>query len=229
MKAAIVDDEKSALEKLCKHLAVYGEKHGIEIETCEFSDVFLLLINYKPEYDVIFMDINLLGLNGMDGAKKLREQDPEVPIVFVTSLVRYATEGYSVNAFDYIVKPYSYEAVEMTVDALLKRVKNKEIVVSNLGGYTRIPVSSIQYVEINKHRVLYHTDFGVVDVWGSMAKAENELKDAGFAKCGASWLVNLHQVKAVEGNWVTVGDIKIRVSRAKKKEFLLKLHEIVAR
>lgn len=230
MRIAIVEDETQAAEKLGDFIRRYGRENGRTFEISEFRDTASFLFGYKPEYDLVFMDIEMPGRNGMDGAKKLREFDPDVTLVFVTGLMHYAVKGYEVGATDYLVKPYSYEAFEMTFSAALKRSENSglSVTVRNMSGYTRIPLSSVYYVEVNKHRVVYHTDSGIVDVWGSMKSAESALPPLSFARCGASFLVNLARVRSVDGDTVTVGGERLKISRSKKKDFLRSLNAFVA-
>ena len=230
MRIAIVEDDKEAAEKLSGFIRHYGRENGRAFEIAEFRDTASFLIGYKPKYDLVFMDIEMPGRNGMDGAKKLRECDPEVPLVFVTGLMHYAVKGYEVGALDYLVKPYSYEAFAMTFSAAVKKSENAEqsVTVRNMNGYVRIPLSSVYYIEVNKHRVLYHTDGGTVDVWGSMKTAESALPPRLFAKCGASFLVNLSYVRSVEGDVAAVGGDLLKISRSKKKSFLRALGAFVA-
>ena len=231
MKVAIVEDDGAAADKLRSYLKLYTNKRGTEFDVTVFSDAVFFLFSYKPEYDCIFMDIDLPFLNGMDGALKLRESDPHVPIIFVTSLAKYAVRGYEASALDYLVKPYSFEALEMSVTRAIERAEALEsgsITVKNMEGARRITFDSIYYVEVHKHRLLYHTDTGVVDVWGSMPDAEKVLPAHRFCKCGASWLVNLGRVRAIHGNFVTVGGEELKISRARKKAFMAALHAYIS-
>lgn len=231
MKIAIVEDSDVAQNVLRECLLRYGNEHESEFEALHFKDVVSFLFGYRPEYDCVFMDIDLPDKNGIEGAKKLRECDPWVPLVFVTALAHYAVKGYGVGATDYLVKPYTYAAFELAMNAVVSKRKNSgsDITVRNLEGSTRIPLESIYYVEVNKHRVMYHTDFGIVDVWGSMKSAEAAFPKDSFVKCGASWLINLRHVRGVTGSEVLVGGDKIKISRAKRKEFMAALHEYMIR
>lgn len=231
-KVAVVEDDKAAAEKLRGFLTRYSEEHGVEFETTVYSDAVFFLFGYKPDFNCIFMDIDLPYLNGMDGALRLRESDPAVPIIFVTSLAQYAVKGYEASALDYLVKPYSYESFAMAVSRAIARAKTLEegsVTVRNVEGAHRISFDSIYYVEVHGHRLLYHTDSGVVDVWGSMPDAEGALPSDRFCKCGASWLVNLSHVRSIKGDYVFVGGDSLKISRARKKPFIAALHEYIER
>ena len=167
-------------------------------------------------------------MTGMEAAKHLRERDSLVPLVFVTALSSFAVEGYSVGAADYLVKPYPYDALVFSLDRLFRRTAHcGEVTVRNMDGYIRIPVDSIFYVEVNRHRLLYHTDSGIYDVWGSMRTAESALPAGSFARCGVSYLVNLRNVTEVAGDDVKVGGSVIKISRAKKRSFMSALNAYI--
>lgn len=230
MNIAVVEDNDSEAAFIRGFIDRYFKEKNMQCKVTVFSDALFFLFGYKPEFDCVFMDIDLPNLNGLDGAKKLRESDPAVPLVFVTSLARYAVKGYGVGALDYLVKPFSYENFALTMDTVCTHTKlnsQSSVTVRNLDGYKVIPTCSIYYVEVRKHRIMYHTDTGIIDVWGSMPSAEAGLPKESFVKCGASWLVNLKNVKSVSGNTVTVGKDILKISRAKKKEFMTALHEYI--
>ena len=108
MRVAIVDDEREMRQMLTDYIKRFSEESGIEMEFTEFDHgAFFCRIIECGTIFVIF-DIEMPGLNGMETAKKIREIDTGVTIIFVTNMAQYAIEGYAVDAVDYIVKPISY-------------------------------------------------------------------------------------------------------------------------
>ena len=103
MKIYVLEDEKAVSDKLCAYIDRYCGERGYTAEVKVFPNAFDLLENYHADADILFMDIQLPLMSGMDAAKKLRETDKKVLIVFVTNLAQYAVEGYEVNAFDFIL------------------------------------------------------------------------------------------------------------------------------
>ena len=109
---AIVDDDENIRQQLQSYLKKYTENFGEDFVVSEFSIPEAFLTNYKSNYDVVFMDIDMPGMNGLQAAKRLRELDEKVVLIFVTNLAQYAIKGYEVAATDFVVKPVEYSKFE---------------------------------------------------------------------------------------------------------------------
>ena len=228
MKVVIVEDDERESDRLSGYVSKYASGRGETADITVYPNALVFLSRYAPGADVVFMDIDMPDMTGMEAAKHLRERDSLVPLVFVTALSSFAVEGYSVGASDFLVKPYPYDALVFSLDKLFRRTAYcGEVTVRNMDGYIRIPVDSIFYVEVNRHRLLYHTDSGIYDVWGSMRTAESALPAGSFARCGVSYLVNLRNVTEVAGDDVKVGGSVIKISRAKKRSFMSALNAYI--
>lgn len=228
MKLAIVEDNALFTETLRGYMERYADAHNMKCEIDAFPTSDQFLFHYKPGYDCIFLDMDMPGTHGLDAAKELRKTDSNVLIVFSTSYTQFALDGYEVAAAGYLVKPYSYEQFSMTMARVQRKreaQQNRMIAVRNRDGETEIAADGLYYVEQSRHHLLYHTDVGVVDVWGTMPMAVEKLAEfSGFAKCGASYLINLRHVKAVETDTVLVESEQIPISHGKRKEFLQALN-----
>lgn len=223
MKVAIVEDEDAAAEKLQSGLERYARENGIAIEAVRFVDPTLLLEAYRPVYDIILMDIVMPHVNGFAAAKKLRELDEEVLLIFVTNMQNYAVKGYEVSAFDFIVKPFTYGVLEAKLARACKRLGERQtgacISVTVERSVKVLPVLKVHYVEIRGHTLTYHTQEGCFTARDTLEHAEAML-GAGFARCNNSFLVNLAHVRGVDKNNVIVAGEMLAVSRNKKKEFM---------
>lgn len=160
----------------------------------------------------------------MDAARKLRERHSKVIIVFVTNMVQYAVEGYSVQASDFIVKPANAASVSRVMDRVTVLADNnsdKTISVKDAvsGSISMLRVGDIYYVEVSLHRLTWHTIAGNIADWGTLDSVQSKLPTKVFSRCHVSYLVNLEHVKEVKKDQVTVGNDVLPVSRSQKKKF----------
>lgn len=225
VKIGILEDERIRSDELQNFLQKYQATHpGFEYVAEVFDTGNKLIFNYTKNYDVLFMDICLPDALGIDIAKEIRKTDENVMIIFVTNLTQYAIEGYSVNAYDYILKPLLYDAFEIKLNRILNVLLHKHtrrwLTLKTKQETFRIEIDSILYVEVSGHNLIFHTDQREYNIWGTLSKYENELDAAFFSRCNACYLVNLKYVQTVRGNTVTVNGIDLAVSHARRKEFL---------
>lgn len=225
IEVAIIEDENDAAEKLTAALRRYGDEKGETVKSAVFTCVEAFLSDYKPRYDAVFLDIMLPGITGMAGAHKLREVDPYVPLIFITSMAQFAIEGYSVNAMGYIVKPFEYYDLKMYLERVYRNIKkdnaDEYILISAGGGNRRVRIRDIYYIETHGHLLEYHTASGEYSSYTkTMKELEAELKPFGFHRCAVSHLVNIAHVSSMIGNEITVNGETLPVTRGKRKEFV---------
>lgn len=224
---AIVEDEENAFKTLEGYLLKFADENDIRIEISYFPDSYSYL-EKKQVYDLIFLDIEMPGLNGMELAKKIRQNDENAIIVFITNMVQYAIKGYEVNALDYVLKPINYHRLVSLMKRtmrILNQNSNDELVLKTTGGMAKIYMSSIYYLDISDHLLIYHTQQGDFQVWQSLSGAESMLPKENFTRCNHSTIVNLKYVKGTDKDVIIMeGDKKIPISHSKKKSFLTALN-----
>lgn len=131
IKIALVEDEEASALRIKEFIERYEKGINEKIEVRWFPDSLVFLDEYAAEYDVIFMDIDMPNLNGIETAKELRKRDPMVALIFVSIMVQFAVEGYSVDAMDFLVKPVSYLSFSIKLEKAINfSKKNKKIVLS---------------------------------------------------------------------------------------------------
>lgn len=229
MKVAIVEDDKRYRETLASYLKQYETEKKVRLEVKAFSDGADLMINFKPIYDIIFLDIEMPHSNGMAVAKQIREVDQDAVLIFITNMMQYAIDGYEVEALDYILKPIPYFQFSFKLDkavSIVSRRSARSISFTSGGRKYRISPDQIYYIEVIAHCMILHTADGNYEVWHRTLKEMDALLSPhGFALCNVSILVNLRYVRSVAGDMVTVGTDPLPISRGKRKTFLAALSE----
>lgn len=226
MKICILEDEKAQTARMTEYLDRYRREHAdFNYEVESYCRAFDLLEDYRGDADLLFLDIRLPDQLGIETARRIREKDPRVMILFVTNLAQYAIEGYSVQAFDYILKPVNYFSfsakLERALRALSARTDGPVLDVKTREGVLRrIPAGSLLYIEVQAHDVFLHTGTEVLKQWGTLSQYEKKLAGAHFARCSTSCLVNLKYVRAVQKDQVLVGQDSLTITRTRRKEFL---------
>lgn len=225
---AIIEDDASDYAFLKTLLDQYAQENGIGFNVTYFRNADSFLFEYQPVYDLIFMDIMMPGTNGMDSAKKLRSIDKDTLLIFITTISRLAIEGYSVNAFDYILKPLDYPSFSLKLKRALDFLPEKEeglYEIRSENGKTLIRQADIIYVEVMNHNLTIHTKDGDFRTYGSLKSAAAQLSDRCFERCSSSFLINLNYVSRIDGNQLYLGQGgPVSISRSQKQRFVERFH-----
>ena len=223
LKIAIVENEREDADLLETFIRRYEKETGVTAEVSRFEDGELFLLNYKTHYDVVFLDIKLVGIDGLETARRLRVIDQEIVIVFVTNMAQYAIRGYEVDACDFAIKPLTYGDFYLKMRKASRHIRRDAediIAFKTTSSVVKISASGIYYIEVMKHDIIYHTAGGEIRTHGTMREVEERLRPYSFFRVHHSYLVNLRHVWSVKGDIIVVSGTEIKVSRAKKADFL---------
>lgn len=226
IKIAIVEDEEKSVLILQKHIERFSKKTGYQFSNLWFRNGLNFIDDYKPNYDIVFMDIKMPHLDGMEVSKKLRELDKNVALIFITNMMQYAIKGYEVNALDFMLKPVKYYDFEMKLNKAIEYVKKhkNDTIVIDMGDITKVvQVSDILYIEVMNHKLIYHTEDGEYETYGQLKKIESDLRSKNFSRCNNCYLVNLRHIKEVYPSYLVVGKHEIQISRRRKKTLMEEL------
>ena len=220
---AIVEDDNNDAGLLISYIERYSAASGQKFKVWRLTNAADFLENYKAVYAVVFMDIQMPKMNGMNGAVELRKVDKSVSIIFITNLVQYAQKGYEVDAVGFLVKPVSYFDFSLKFrKALDIYVMNEErsITINHRSGLFRFSTDKLMYVEIIAHRLYYHLIDGDIEMTGVLSEVERDLAGYGFLRCNNCYLVNPKFIVSVQGSEVQVGNRMLQISRPRRAAFL---------
>jgi DNA-binding LytR/AlgR family response regulator len=226
VKIAVVDDEKKERDEL----VTFFRKLQAELmeELCVFSfcsgDAFLE--SFDGSYDLICMDIDMDGRDGIGTAKEIRKKDQDVIIIFITNMAQMAIRGYEVQALDFVLKPVSYYSFAMKMRNAVSMINNKKsrnLILNMPNGYRKISTDELLYIEVSAHYLCYHTTEGEFRQKSSLKEIEKKLEGLSFKRCNNCYLVNLKYVDGVDRDDILIGGDRLKISRPRKKEFLQSL------
>ena len=227
LQIAIVEDDSAYAAQLKQFAERYASENNMEIKCVHFPDGLDIVEGYKPIWDIIMLDIEMPMLDGMSAAEQIRKRDPSVLLMFITNVAQYAIQGYEVNALDYVLKPINYYAFSLKLRKACRILEERstQAVMLPLEGETiKVPVSSILYIEVADHQLVYHTTMREFKEFGALRKLEDSLGNS-FARCNHCYLVNLKYIDGMKDDCVVIGEEELKISRAKKKEFMQKVSD----
>ena len=229
-RIAIVDDLPEARDRLEDYLRRYASQRKLALEISAFDSGESFLEALGKGFDIVLLDIEMEGIDGMETARRLRERDERICLLFVTYMTHYAVQGYGVRALDFLVKPVSFENFSMKMDRAVtaaERARKKEIIVSTAEGDRRLPIDELYYVEVMNHTLIYHTKSGALSVRGPIRDCEERLAPYDFARCNKSYLVNMNHVTEIRRSEIRVGGTLLPIGSTRRQAFLKQLTEFM--
>lgn len=219
LKIAICDDEVNIVEKI-KIIIQNYPKSTFEIKTYSSGEE---LIKESENFNIIFLDIDMNGINGIETGKKIREYDKLVKIIYVTNYTDYTSSAFSVHAFGYILKPVKEKEIYNQLDEVLSysHEESNEILEFNTNeGNIRIDLKDIYYFEYKLRKVVMKTKDCKYTINTKISEIGKYMEQYGFVIPHKSFSVNLYNVKSVKGYDIYMMDESIiPLSQKKSTQF----------
>lgn len=220
-KIAICDDEEYVRQEIIGYVERYAEEHNAEFITAVYSSSEALLEYLPADTSIVFLDIKMGKCTGMEAARILRQRGSNAYLIFVTSMVQYAIEGYEVHAFAFLEKPLQYSRFASVLAEALSREPRRTLVLRRPNQVDSISIQTILYVETLDHTSIVVSETGAQEYTISLKKLQNELAPCGFGLCHKSYLVNYNKISSVKADeLLLVNGSSIPLSKHRRKVFL---------
>lgn len=198
-KIAICDDSDADRQYILNMVNRWAAGAGHEVRTDTFPSAESFLFHYADEsdYDILLLDIEMGGMDGVSLAKRLRKNNDAVQIIFITGYSDYISEGYEVAALHYLMKPVKEEKLCSVLDRAAEKLsKNEKVLCLEAGGeMIRVPIYQIRFADVSGNYVTIHASSDVT-VKMTLSELEKEL-DERFYRVGRSAIINLTQISRV--------------------------------
>lgn len=209
-RIAITDDNPADIKYIHSVLERWADARSlsVHIDSYPSAEAFLFQYEENPACDIILLDIEMPGMDGVTMAKRLREKNSTAVIVFITGYSDYIAEGYDVSALHYLMKPVDPDRFMEVLDRAVERLcrEEKYLTVKTTNEIVRIPMSSVLFLEAARNYVTIHAEGrGDFVVRHKLGDFESKL-DERFLRVGRSYIVNLTKLYRITRNEVLFPD-----------------------
>ena len=221
MDIAVVDDEKV----IRGHIREMIENQKPDCNVACFSSGEELLAAAKP-FDIIFLDIQMDGMNGIEAAKEVREKNADTVLIFITGIKEYVFEALDIYAFHYLIKPVMEQKFTEVFEQALKEAglrkmrQKKQLFINTRNKGITIDADNILYIESISRKVEIHTMQEVIEAYGALGELETQLGGT-FYRCHRGYLVNMAHIKEYKSDCITLtGGNTVYLTKKKYGEFV---------
>ena len=222
MRVAIIEDEQVHRELLDMYIRAWGEKCKAVLTIQHFESAEKFLFAWEDmDFDVLFVDIQMAGMNGMELARQIREKDEDITIIFTTGIADYLEEGYEVAAMRYLLKPIAEEKVFACLSQVSEKQKDDNCVIIHTQEETRkIRLKDMNYIEAMGHGSRIGLAYSeIVECKESISELAKELDAGEYQKCHRSYLCRIGNIHQIDKEFIYFDDgSSIPVSRRMYQE-----------
>lgn len=223
MKIAICDDSLEYRSIIKSNLKCFYRVENFSCHEFTCSEELLYAYKHGDKFDIIFLDVEMGGVNGVDAGVQIRKYDDKVIIIFVSSYPKYAIPAYDCEAFYFIVKPIDSHKFDEVLHKAIDKYKllHQYYIIKNRGEVIKLPVNQILYIEIYRKHLIFHTASGNYETIGKISEALDKLKPYGFCQVHQGYLVNMNHINGFSNYDVIIDNgEKVMISVRKKSEVL---------
>lgn len=224
MKIAICDDEENGRKRVIKEIQS-NKFFSKNIELREFVSGEELVKQYHSDFkaDIIFLDIQMDKMNGIESAKHIRLIDDQAMIIFVSSHSEEVFKALDHGVFNFIRKPFTHQAFQDVFCKAFDKYKNlhTNYIVTWKNETAQLNIQDIKYMERNGRYVTFYTTYGAFKADASLNEILAELEPYGFIRTHQGYLVNMNKIRNFDGNDAVLNDgTRVMVSVRKRTEVI---------
>ena len=227
MNIAICDDSNEARTVLRDGISAHPRAEDFNIDSFSSPKSLLDIIEDRSVFDLVFLDVDMPEMNGIELGKRIRKLLPKCYIVFVTNYPQYALDAYECEAYHYLIKPVDVNKLHNILDRIFKNYKDEhaEYIIRGRFENVRVLIKDILYVEYANKHLRFHMDdqnHSIYEINGGLSEIHEKFKIYGFFKCHEAFTVNLSKISRFDGYDVfLVNGDKIPISVRKKTALLM--------
>ncbi len=222
MKIAICDDDIEYINKIESLLEEYRDEKGLQISSFNCGEEFLKDIDENnKQYDILFLDIEMKEISGLDIAKVLKEKGQNAIVFFVTSYTSYVSDTFTLGAFQFLVKPIEEEIFRKEFERALEEYvgRRKKYLVRWKGTTRLLDFDEIFYIEVFKKHLYIYTKDKKYECFGKLSDEAEKLKLYKFSRCHQAYIVNLTKIRSVEKQMLIMeNEVVIPIGRKYRKD-----------
>lgn len=222
----LCDDEEYYINDLKTHILKYQKEANTQFRFREYRSGEQLIEDITKEsipMDIIFLDIKMMDLDGVEVAKIIRQTHKDVVIAFITNYEEYALHAFEVEAMDYLLKPIAYDKVKRFLERGMVHIRYcmdreqsnmRYLSIKHKGEDVLVDTNTVIYIEKMKNQCIFHMERSTLTCYESIAKLKDKLDESQFVFSHQGYIINFHKVKEVKKNAICLGNgIEVPVSR----------------
>lgn len=231
MNVAICDDEKIWQNELIKHLNEYKKKRKIDIFIQCFSDGKSCYESKNDKYDIIFMDYQMEFANGIETARKIRKNNSDSVIIFVSAYPQVAMDTFEVKTFRFLSKPIDKTKLFKAIDDYLAEIDiDSFLIFKTHEKIIRIKISEIIYAEAQRNHTIIHTEKEDFEILTNLKTVEKRLPKEKFFRCHNAYITSFHHVKNHDNTQIHYDDNSVAyISRSMLTKFKVAFHDFITK